>query len=402
MDTLCFSTYATAIKAALKEVPANETVADLLFNSIALPVSLMNKAGDPFGVTKETASKLFNRLQDVPRKIRESASNPKVTSSIYSYFEKSVLPRISPGLEDDLLLRLSNIIESDNSISSETKKQFIDKAQKNTLAEFLANVFLYTVKKGNKLPQLVTSTEIIPHVVEQGLLSSQIDHGLRLLLETKGYCPNNNCAEPLFITKNGKSQNWFKATRIRLDRPADQFENLIALCPKCHDEYVLAPSTNETQRLESIKVMLMRESLAKEAASEIKIEAEIADVIHKIASPEVEPVPLNYEPKTIKEKILKENRILLGKTLFHVNTYFNYVKDIFQQMSKEGKIRFEAFSTQVRLCYLKERDNGLSQQEIYAALVEWLRSVTNGSRDACEIVIAYFVQNCEVFDAITE
>ena len=159
LNNLCFSTFAVEIKGALNEATANEDVTELLFNSVVFPVSLMNKKSDPFTVSKETASRLFNRLINVPQEIRRTSVSPEVAASIYNYFGKNVLSRLMPGLEQDLLLKLTTIIHADDSIPDSTKNDFISKAQKNTLAEFLADVFLYTLKKPNKQSVVDASIE---------------------------------------------------------------------------------------------------------------------------------------------------------------------------------------------------------------------------------------------------
>ena len=35
-------------------------------------------------------------------------------------------------------------------------------------------------------------------------------------------------------------------------------------------------------------------------------------------------------------------------------------------------------------------------------MVDWLQRGTNEDRGACEVVISYFIQKCEVFDVIAE
>lgn len=50
-------------------------------------------------------------------------------------------------------------------------------------------------------------------------------------------------------------------------------------------------------------------------------------------------------------------------------------------------------------------DKSKSQETIYYDIVEWLMhklSLSNDYRTACEIVVAFFVQNCEVFDEISK
>lgn len=47
-------------------------------------------------------------------------------------------------------------------------------------------------------------------------------------------------------------------------------------------------------------------------------------------------------------------------------------------------------------------DMGLSQDEIFEKMVDWLQDATHENRSSCEVIISYFIQKCEVFDAITE
>ena len=78
------------------------------------------------------------------------------------------------------------------------------------------------------------------------------------------------------------------------------------------------------------------------------------------------------------------------------------MQELFKQSEKSGLVRFNVFSMQIKLCYLKECTHGRSQQEVYNAIVEWLKNMTNGSRDACDVIVSFFVQNCEVFNEIAE
>jgi hypothetical protein len=403
MSALCFGSYAKLIKAATSET--NEGVVNMLFDAVATPLSLRNKVGDAYYIGKEDASRLLNCKLSVPLEIQRSTEATAVKGTIVEYFKDKVVAHILKSTSQ-LLRDLVQLINSDAGITDSDKKSLLAQATEGTLTEFLVCVFLYAVQQPNDFSKKASvkkenhlyefSDALVPDI-------SIVDKfHLRLLIEAKGYCPNDNCGEQLFITKNGKTTERFKATRIKADA-SDTFENLIALCPKCHDTYAVSPTPDETLCLQKIKAALMREASAFETASEIKIEAEIDEVLSRIASAtESELVPLTYKPVKVTRKIRKENGMLLRRTLFNVTTYFNYVKDVFQQLGKEGRLRFDSFAVQVKLCYLKECGEGRSQEEIYGALVEWLRTMTNGSRDACDVVVAYFVQNCEVFDEIAE
>jgi len=147
---LRFGEYLAQLKSVFRNTPSTEDVAGLLFNAIALPLDLKNKKGDPFDVTKETASNLMNRKIPVPRAIKNNSTSPKVLDSIYEYFDKSVCPQIIEGREDDLISGLSLHMKSDSSIANDTRARLIEKANIETLSIFLADVFLYTLTKDNK------------------------------------------------------------------------------------------------------------------------------------------------------------------------------------------------------------------------------------------------------------
>lgn len=226
---------------------------------------------------------------------------------------------------------------------------------------------------------------------------------MRLLVETKGLCPNDNCCRPLYIDVNGQTQMDFTVTVINPSAPEDSFSNLIALCPHCSKRFTLGRNEAQIKRLEEIKKQLMDESDAMETLSGIKIEDGVERVLRKIAAtPPDKIIRLTYEPAELSKKILPSNRVLYIKAKAYVSEYYNTVHSIFQQLSKEGKLRFQPFCMQVRLNYLNLADKGLSQSEIFEKLVDWLAVNTNDSRELCEIVIAYFIQKCEVFDAVTE
>ena len=73
-------------------------------------------------------------------------------------------------------------------------------------------------------------------------------------------------------------------------------------------------------------------------------------------------------------------------------------------MEREGTGDFELIASEVKIAF-KKLDNGtLSQDEIVEYLAEWIKNKTgvgNQHITACRIVVAYFIQNCEVFNEIS-
>ena len=60
-----------------------------------------------------------------------------------------MVSRLLPGSEDDLLQRMTKIINNDGDLADEKKKELLSLGKKNTLAECLASVFLYSLTRDN-------------------------------------------------------------------------------------------------------------------------------------------------------------------------------------------------------------------------------------------------------------
>ena len=74
-------------------------------------------------------------------------------------------------------------------------------------------------------------------------------------------------------------------------------------------------------------------------------------------------------------------------------------------MDRDGTGDFNLIASEVKLAYQK-LDNGLlSQDEIVNGLAEWIKNKSGvGSKNmrACHIVVAFFIQNYEVFREISK
>ena len=160
MSELVFSTVVSELKTSWRDSSiADPDLIELLYDAIATPANLSNKDGDTITVSKGQASKIMNRQKggNVLKTIRDHSSDKSVLSSINDYFSRNIVSRLLSGGEDDLIHRLTLIINADNEISSKKKQELIALAQKNTLAEFLASVYIYSLSSKNVVldkPQL--------------------------------------------------------------------------------------------------------------------------------------------------------------------------------------------------------------------------------------------------------
>jgi hypothetical protein len=239
----------------------------------------------------------------------------------------------------------------------------------------------------------------------------------RLLAEVNNFCPL--CGKRLFEEKMKNSVKLYQVAHIYPHSPTDEqlvtlegvpvaediesFENKIVLCFDCHKKQDLHPQKEEYMRLYNIKQQLMRRTKALDDASTMPIEDEIEGVLKGLRDIDIEKlIPLSYEAISVDRKIKRENGILLNDIRDKVVRYFPFVQETFKNIDKTGYRRFDTIANEIKTCFLKVNSNELSQEAIFSELVAWLNNKTqHQSEKACEIIISFFVQNCEVFDAFT-
>ena len=66
-------------------------------------------------------------------------------------------------------------------------------------------------------------------------------------------------------------------------------------------------------------------------------------------------------------------------------------------------INFDRLSRKIRGCFEDLNEETKSKINIFNSLVDWLNEQTlNKSREACEAIISFYIQECDVFNEITK
>lgn len=224
-------------------------------------------------------------------------------------------------------------------------------------------------------------------------------YGNQLLVENQGCCSYKGCGKPLILSSNHSTQAYFDVIMIDNSDKA-QPANLLALCPECAQKYLLSHTDEEQCELFDIKASMQELLTAKKSLTNIKIEESVSEVLEILCTTDPSKITkLNYEPQSVRDKIYKKNYLLVRNNVSNVTQYYPFIESQFKSFSREKKIDYDILSMQIRSAYLTTIKNTSIQDEIYNSLVEWLMGVTKKPREACEIVISFFVQKCEVFDA---
>lgn len=82
-------------------------------------------------------------------------------------------------------------------------------------------------------------------------------------------------------------------------------------------------------------------------------------------------------------------------------TYFVRIREIMMNLDKRGDIDYDEVQDQMHAIYKRLKKAKKSNVEIFNEIVGKIHRVTLQEDTYCQIVVSYFIQSCEVFDAIT-
>ena len=257
-----------------------------------------------------------------------------------------------------------------------------------------------------------------PYLVKRIGISENMSN--KYLLEVNGTCPL--CGKLLLDTKGKRTTKKFEIAHIYPNSPLDsevkelkglerlginceEFDNKIALCKDCHGYYDDHKTKEEYLNLLKIKKKLMKAFNAKQSASYQDLEEEILLVINalsKLDMSTVQKMRLELKALKIEDKIEDEYFMLKLKVREYVCTYFNLILDTFKTLEKTNQINFNIIASEVKTTFLKCEQETKDKSEIFKSLVNWISSKTaETSIESCEVIISFFIQNCEVFHEIT-
>lgn len=190
----------------------------------------------------------------------------------------------------------------------------------------------------------------------------------------------------------------------RLGNNSESFENKIALCKNCHDSQDYHTNKNDYEKLLNIKKDCLIRTRLLESTFSIGLEKEIAYVVEKIVDiDEKITSELNDLPVNVKNKFYPSERILKDKVSILITQNYPYVLELFKSLDGINDFSFSSLCLIIKSCYEKMKAITNDKEYIFNEIVNWIMKHT-GSRSqvACEIVVSFFIQNCEVFDEITE
>lgn len=239
--------------------------------------------------------------------------------------------------------------------------------------------------------------------------------GLVLFDEVGGICPK--CTKPLMRKSKGQMTKIFEIAHIypnsprpheivllkkeeRLSEDVDDESNLIALCRDCHKVFDNPRTIEGYCEMISIKKELQRISNLKKSWFDNSIDAEINKVIASLVSFSGEALEgLSLEAITVDSKSDETlNGLVKLKIKNNVKYFYSDIKLKFSELDKAEPYTSDMIYSQVKTYYLKLKKQNLDQTQIFSALTDWIKNSTDcKNTEVSEILVSFFVQNCEVY-----
>ncbi|WP_027721331.1 ABC-three component system protein [Maridesulfovibrio zosterae] len=241
---------------------------------------------------------------------------------------------------------------------------------------------------------------------DEAMLLSQVDR----------VCPL--CQEPLFYQKKGRNHKKYELAHIYplnpkpeemitlqnvelLSKDLNSPDNLIPLCPNCHTKFDKPRTHSEYITLLNLKKKLLSKDDQSFLWKKYSLEEELEKIIQALYDDATElEGNLALDPKTIESKLNASIPAPTQKKIkYNVCEYFNFIKTNLSLLENQSPGTSEQIALQIKVFYLNQKKQNFSQLQIFENLVNWVKVKTKcESIEGAEIIISFFIQNCEVFE----
>ena len=369
--------------------------------------TLKNRISDGYDVPQFFRD-LFAMITYVPEEEWDTPQDPTTKktkdASLRSYVKRTIPKKFA----QQIVYRLSteNYIDSLNSRPIETRSLLADdfsvydaEIDGENVAEKTAIWFVEIIQNA---AGFAPKTALVQQKQQQVAIDLKSKYGAYLLNEVEHCCPFPGCGHSLTKTNVGKAIDSYDVALIDREK-SPEISNLLALCPQCYATYLLDDRKKICKELQEIKKVLEGHRYNVTLLDDLPLERGIIGVIGKIKKlKEKDLSEATLEPKEIKQKLKpSDNFALYSQVKCFVSSYFVRIREIIISLDKRGEIDYDEVQDQMHAIYKRLKKAKKSNVEIFNEIVGKVHRATLQDDTYCQIVVSYFIQSCEVFDAIT-
>lgn len=327
---------------------------------------------------------------------KESTLRSYAKRGLSQKFAQSIVYRLKPEM----------FIESLNTspitvlqLLADDFKPYDSTADTNNIATKLADVFIDIIRRASGLVQ---PTELEKQKLQQAEQDLKNRFGDYLINEANYVCSFPGCGRSLVVTNAGKATNLYNVGLID-KKKAPAVENLLALCPRCYATYSIDDNAKVCKELNGVKKILVAHQQSIHLLDDLPLEKGIVGVVSKVKNlKEKDLEDASLDPKEIKQKIKPADNMALFITVnTYVATYYLKLKEIMMNADKRGEIDYDEVQDQMHAIYKRLKKARKTKVEIFNEIAQKIHKVSLQEDVFCQIVVSYFIQSCEVFDAIT-
>ena len=144
-----FPDYVNILRKHFKKYISVEELCRTLFDSIIISANVTDSHGELLDINKTEISRIMNSKKNIPTQLQDHVYDTAVLDGMNDYFQKNIVSELVPDTSD-LFYQMLQLINTDNDISPSHKASLRLQAKETTASLFLADVFIYVLRKENK------------------------------------------------------------------------------------------------------------------------------------------------------------------------------------------------------------------------------------------------------------
>lgn len=353
---------------------------------------------DLIAMITEVTEDEWNTPKDPSSKLtKENTLRTYAKRGLSKKFAQSIVYKLSPEM---FVESLNSKSKSAVNLLAKDYRSYDPTATDTNIAPKLADCFVDIIRTA---AGLVEQTELERQKLMRQALDLKIKYGEYLREETSNICSFPGCGKLLSVADNGTVRPLYEVALVDRKK-VPTVDNLLAMCPMCHATYSLDESKKLCKELQGVKKILVAHKQSLKLLDGMPLEKGIVGVISKIKHlKEEDLMDPSLDPKDIRDKINPNENLILYRTVkSYVDTYYVNLKEIIMSADKRGEIDYDEVQNQMKAIYKRLKKANKTQIEIFNEISEKVHSVSLQEDIFCQIVVAYFIAKCEVFDAITK
>lgn len=318
-----------------------------------------------------------------------------------------VLPLLDRNKWNDVICAVKAIIEA-SGIDDDTEIEMVNHfscsqilgKQEFVFSEFLAGVLIYVSRYADNLHKENIVKQITADYINDAVSKRPENHFVESYslncLDSLGNVINDTEAMNLIVKAGGNcvvcGKPLDKTNASRVETPDG---TPFIVCNGCIGNIINA-SESQTEEYKKIQQQLETNVKGRYRMSSNHLGEDVRTVIQAVSKLDFSTLtPLRMDPLTVSQKV---SDVQLRRDILHdVNDCYGDVDEIIKSEAASGTLNATAFGKVVKRMY-EDREESASESDVYNMLVELIYEQTGRiNREACHIMVSYFVQRCEVF-----